>query len=125
MHEQKETHTKGFLLEQNEENIFLWLRSHGVEVGQVSGSVSFSGRYVFNEKEYVSREFVHGDSLSEFYEKNTCSLPMFVGIIKRAMTGLQALHEREIIHGNISASNLILSAYDMQPHDQAALSSVE
>ena len=54
MHEQQGTHTKGFLLEHNEENTLLWLRPDGVLLDHATGTVPFDGRYTHEEQEYSS-----------------------------------------------------------------------
>ena len=115
MQKQQEIHTKGFLLEHKERNTLLWLRRDGVQLNQISGSVSFDERCTYEEIEYAARYFVHGVSFREFCAQNTFVLSSFVKTIKEAMRGIQVLHEQNILHGKITADNLILSAYDEQP----------
>ena len=112
MHEQQETHSKGFLQEQSEGNDLLWLRYDGILLERVEGSVPFEKNVQVHEKECPSRAFVHGDSLKDYFDQNTLSLPIFFRIIKSAMEGLQLLHQHGMLHGKVTPNNIIVSAYD-------------
>lgn len=115
MDEQKEMHTKGFLLEKKEANKWLWLRREGMRKEPVFGSVFYEQRYLHEEIEYAARTFVHGLSFKDFCAQNNLILSTFVRILKSAIKGIQSLHEQDIFHGKITANNLIISAYDGQP----------
>ncbi|MAA80121.1 MAG: hypothetical protein CL916_12780, partial [Deltaproteobacteria bacterium] len=115
MHEKQEPHTKGFLHEQTEGNTLCWIRRDGVLLERITGTAPFEERITYEDQEYASRIFVQGVSFRGFCEQNTFDLPTFAKIVKAAMKGLKSLHERDILHGKITADNLIISAYDMQP----------
>jgi serine/threonine protein kinase len=64
---------------------------------------------------YLSMEFVEGDTLQEFVEKNgALPLDLFYEMMIQICKGLAHAHERGIIHRDVKSNNIILSSDDHQ-----------
>jgi hypothetical protein len=65
------------------------------------------------QRPYLAMEFVNGRSLSELVDEGPLSFEALVKLMRRVASGLQAAHERGIIHRDVSPDNIILPLGDV------------
>ena len=73
--------------------------------------------YVFSidpvvRRHYLAMEFVDGPSLSELLERGPLDFDAVQALRRRVASGLQAAHERGIIHRDVSPDNIIMPEGD-------------
>lgn len=74
--------------------------------------------YVFTveptlQRPYLAMEFVEGQSLSELLKKGPLTFEAVGALKRRLATGLQAAHERGVIHRDVSPDNIIIPGGDV------------
>jgi len=74
--------------------------------------------YVFTvepvlQRPYLAMEFVEGQSLSQLLERGPLTLEAMYALKHRVATGLQAAHERGVIHRDVSPDNIIIPGGDV------------
>jgi len=57
---------------------------------------------------YLAMEFVDGRSLSDIFEEGPLKYDEFLQLTRRVASGLQAAHQRGIIHRDVSPDNIIV-----------------
>jgi len=75
--------------------------------------------YVFSvdpvlQRPYLAMEFVDGQSLSDILADGPLSFEALVKLMRRIASGLQAAHERGIIHRDVSPDNIIVPLGDVR-----------
>ncbi|MEW6643203.1 MAG: protein kinase [Pseudomonadota bacterium] len=65
------------------------------------------------QRPYLAMEFVDGRSLSEMLEEGPLTFEALVKLMQRVASGLQAAHERGIIHRDVSPDNIIVPLGDV------------
>jgi serine/threonine protein kinase len=65
------------------------------------------------QRPYLSMEFVDGRSLSDMLEEGPLTFEALVKLMRRIASGLQAAHERGIIHRDVSPDNIIVPLGDV------------
>jgi serine/threonine-protein kinase len=65
------------------------------------------------QRPYLAMEFVNGRSLSDLLEEGPLSFEALVKLMRRIASGLQAAHERGIIHRDVSPDNIIVPLGDV------------
>jgi serine/threonine-protein kinase len=60
------------------------------------------------QRPYLAMEFVSGSSLSELLRDKPLSFNVVEKLVRRVASGLQAAHERGIIHRDVSPDNIII-----------------
>jgi sulfatase modifying factor 1 len=105
--------TNGFFFEK--ENMRLWLSSSKSLLSAVRGSVVYDGVEEWEGNSFHRRNFVDGVHLGLFFSSIQQNLRSYICIAKQALTGLCALHEQGLVHGNIHVHNLIITAHTMEP----------
>lgn len=60
------------------------------------------------QRPYLAMEFVSGSSLSEVLRTKPLSFDVFEKLVRRVASGLQAAHDRGIIHRDVSPDNIII-----------------
>lgn len=65
---------------------------------------------IVREGPYITMEFVPGVTLKEYYERNEFHPHETMNIVRDILCGLYALHNEEIIYGDVSPDNIIISA---------------
>jgi len=65
------------------------------------------------QRPYLAMEFVDGRSLSDILQKGPLSFETAVKLLRRVASGLQAAHERGIIHRDVSPDNIIVPGDDV------------
>jgi serine/threonine protein kinase len=65
------------------------------------------------QRPYLAMEFVNGRSLSDLLEEGPLSFEAVVKLMRRIASGLQAAHERGIIHRDVSPDNIIVPLGDV------------
>jgi serine/threonine protein kinase len=63
---------------------------------------------------YLAMEFVNGESLSAVLRKNPLPCEAVHRLMVRIASGLQAAHEQDIIHRDVSPDNIIIPGGDMK-----------
>jgi len=74
--------------------------------------------YVFTveptlQRPYLAMEFVEGQSLSELLKRGPLTFEAVYALKHRLATGLQAAHERGVIHRDVSPDNIIIPSGDV------------
>jgi predicted Ser/Thr protein kinase len=74
--------------------------------------------YVFTvepelQRPYLAMEFVEGRSLSDILEEGPLTFEALLKLMRRIASGLQAAHERGIIHRDVSPDNIIVPLGDV------------
>ena len=74
--------------------------------------------YVFTiepvlQRPYLAMEFVEGQSLLDLLRQGPLTLEAVRSLLRRVAAGLQAAHERGIIHRDVSPENFIISGGDV------------
>ena len=74
--------------------------------------------YVFTvepglQRPYLAMEFVEGRSLSDILEEGPLTFEALLKLMRRIASGLQAAHERGIIHRDVSPDNIIIPLGDV------------
>jgi hypothetical protein len=74
--------------------------------------------YVFTvepvlQRPYLAMEFVEGQSLSELLTRGPLTFEAMHALKQRLATGLQAAHERGVIHRDVSPDNIIIPGGDV------------
>jgi serine/threonine protein kinase len=74
--------------------------------------------YVFTiepvlQRPYLAMEFVEGQSLLDLLRQGPLTLEAVRRLLRRVAAGLQAAHERGIIHRDVSPENIIISGGDV------------
>jgi serine/threonine protein kinase len=65
------------------------------------------------QRPYLSMEFVDGRSLSDILEEGPLTFEALVKLMRRIASGLQAAHERGIIHRDVSPDNILVPLGDV------------
>jgi serine/threonine protein kinase len=65
------------------------------------------------QRPYLAMEFVNGRSLSDMLEEGPLSFEALVKLMRRIASGLQAAHERGVIHRDVSPDNIIVPLGDV------------
>ena len=65
------------------------------------------------QRPYLAMEFVDGQSLSEILANGPLTFEALVKLMRRIASGLQAAHERGIIHRDVSPDNIIVPLGDV------------
>jgi serine/threonine-protein kinase len=65
------------------------------------------------QRPYLSMEFVDGRSLSDILEEGPLTFEALVKLMRRIASGLQAAHERGIVHRDVSPDNIIVPLGDV------------
>ena len=65
------------------------------------------------QRPYLSMEFVDGRSLSDILEEGPLTFEALVKLMRRIASGLQAAHERGIIHRDVSPDNILVPFGDV------------
>jgi len=65
------------------------------------------------QRPYLAMEFVDGRSLSDILAEGPLTFEALVKLMRRIATGLQAAHERGIIHRDVSPDNIIVPLGDV------------
>jgi serine/threonine-protein kinase len=65
------------------------------------------------QRPYLSMEFVDGRSLSDILEDGPLTFEALVKLMRRIGSGLQAAHERGIVHRDVSPDNIIVPLGDV------------
>jgi serine/threonine protein kinase len=65
------------------------------------------------QRPYLSMEFVDGRSLSDILEQGPLTFEALVKLMRRIASGLQAAHERGIIHRDVSPDNILVPLGDV------------
>jgi serine/threonine protein kinase len=65
------------------------------------------------QRPYLAMEFVDGRSLSEILQAGPLSFESLVKLTRRVASGLEAAHERGIIHRDVSPDNIIVPRDDV------------
>jgi serine/threonine protein kinase len=65
------------------------------------------------QRPYLAMEFVDGKSLSEMLEAGPLNFETLVKLTRRVASGLEAAHERGIVHRDISPDNIIVPRDDV------------
>jgi serine/threonine protein kinase len=65
------------------------------------------------QRPYLAMEFVDGRSLSDILEDAPLTLDALLRLMRRVASGLNAAHERGIIHRDVSPDNIIVSHDDV------------
>jgi serine/threonine protein kinase, bacterial len=65
------------------------------------------------QRPYLAMEFVDGRSLSDMLEDGPLTFEALVKLMRRVASGLQAAHERGIIHRDVSPDNIIVPLGDV------------
>src|SRR3954447_24516620 len=65
------------------------------------------------QRPYLAMEFVDGRSLSDILEEGPLTFEALVKLMRRIAAGLQAAHERGIIHRDVSPDNIIVPLGDV------------
>ena len=65
------------------------------------------------QRPYLAMEFVDGRSLSDMLEEGPLTFEALVKLMRRIASGLQAAHERGIIHRDVSPDNIIVPLGDV------------
>jgi serine/threonine protein kinase len=65
------------------------------------------------QRPYLAMEFVNGRSLSEIVEEGPLTFEALIKLMRRIASGLQAAHERGIIHRDVSPDNIIVPLGDV------------
>jgi serine/threonine protein kinase len=64
-------------------------------------------------RHYLAMEFVEGESLSNILKRGPLDVVQVHALQKRLASGLQAAHDRHIIHRDVSPDNVIVSGEDV------------
>ena len=64
-------------------------------------------------RHYLAMEFVEGESLSDLLERGPLGFNEAITLARRIASGLQAAHEREVVHRDVSPDNVIVKNLDM------------
>lgn len=64
-------------------------------------------------RHYLAMEFVEGESLSNILKRGPLDVAQVHALQKRLASGLQAAHDRHIIHRDVSPDNVIVSGADV------------
>jgi serine/threonine protein kinase len=65
------------------------------------------------QRPYLAMEFVDGRSLSDILEEGPLTFEALVKLMRRIAAGLQAAHERGIVHRDVSPDNIIVPLGDV------------
>jgi serine/threonine protein kinase len=65
------------------------------------------------QRHYLAMEFVEGESLSDLLKRGPLDVEQVHALQKRLASGLQAAHNREIIHRDVSPDNVIVPGGDV------------
>ena len=65
------------------------------------------------QRPYLAMEFVDGRSLSDVLEEGPLTFEALVKLMRRIASGLQAAHERGIVHRDVSPDNIIVPLGDV------------
>jgi serine/threonine protein kinase len=65
------------------------------------------------QRPYLAMEFVNGRSLSDMLEEGPLSFEALVKLMRRIASGLQAAHERGVVHRDVSPDNIIVPLGDV------------
>lgn len=65
------------------------------------------------QRPYLAMEFVNGQPLSEILQAGPLHFDRVVKLIRRVASGLQAAHERGIVHRDVSPDNIIMPRGDV------------
>ncbi len=65
------------------------------------------------QRPYLAMEFVDGRSLSDILEEGPLTFEALLKLMRRIASGLQAAHERGIIHRDVSPDNIIVPLGDV------------
>ena len=65
------------------------------------------------QRPYLAMEFVDGRSLADILENGPLTLDALLRLMRRIASGLNAAHERGIIHRDVSPDNIIVSHNDV------------
>ncbi len=65
------------------------------------------------QRPYLAMEFVDGRSLSDMLADGPLTFEALLKLMRRIASGLQAAHEREIIHRDVSPDNIIVPLSDV------------
>ena len=64
-------------------------------------------------RHYLAMELVEGESLSDLVKRGPFTLAEVTALLRRVSTGLQAAHDREVVHRDVSPDNVIVKNRDM------------
>jgi len=65
------------------------------------------------KRPYLSMEFVEGRSLKQLLREGPLTFEAVCGLAQRVASGLQAAHERNIVHRDVAPDNIIISGGDV------------
>ncbi len=65
------------------------------------------------QRPYLAMEFVDGRSLSDILQEGPLNFETLVKLLRRVTSGLQAAHERGIVHRDVSPDNIIVPRDDV------------
>lgn len=64
---------------------------------------------IIRDRHYMAMEYVKGETLADRVERSRISLAEVVEIVKQIARGLEAAHQKSVVHGDIKMSNILLT----------------